>query len=135
MGLGGRLGSDLQWERPLRDWRDNAIYRRAELTLAAGAGNPLVPTMRLLRIASWATLVLCLILRAPAYAQTDEIQVYTGEINKPGEFSITLHNNFTPIGPKQSAFMGGVVPNHSLNGVPEYALGITPWLELGAYLP
>src|SRR5215471_4481324 len=31
--------------------------------------------------------------------------------------------------------MGGVVPNHSLNGVPEYALGVTPWLELGAYLP
>ena len=31
--------------------------------------------------------------------------------------------------------MGAVVPNHSLNGVPEYALGSTPWLELGAYLP
>ena len=72
---------------------------------------------------------------APAYAQTDEIQVYTGEINKPGEFSITLHDNYTPIGPTQPAFTGGVVPNHSLNGVPEYALGINPWLELGAYLP
>ena len=79
--------------------------------------------MRLLRIASGAILVLCFVLVAAAYAQTDEIQVYTGEINKPGEFSITLHNNFTPIGPKQPAFMGGVVPNHSLNGVPEYAVG------------
>jgi hypothetical protein len=76
-----------------------------------------------------------LVLLGSAYAQTDEIQVYTGEINKPGEFSITLHYNFTPIGPTQPAFVGGVVPNHSLNGVPEYALGITPWLELGAYLP
>jgi hypothetical protein len=46
-----------------------------------------------------------------------------------------LDGNFTPIGPKQPAFVGGVVLNHSLNGVPEYALGITPWLELGAYLP
>jgi hypothetical protein len=91
--------------------------------------------MRLLRIASGAILVLCVVLLAAAYAQTDEIQVYTGEINKPGEFSITLHNNFTPIGPKQPAFMGGVVPNHSLNGVPEYAMGVTPWLELGTYLP
>ena len=75
--------------------------------------------MRLLRLASAATLVLCLILLAPAYAQTDEIQVYTGEINKPGEFSTTLHNNFTPIGPKRPVFVGAVVPNHSLNGVPD----------------
>jgi hypothetical protein len=66
------------------------------MTLAAEGGNPLVPAIRLLRIVSWATLVLCLILLAPAYAQTDEIQVYTGEINKPGEFSITLHGNYTP---------------------------------------
>ena len=48
------------------------------------------------------------------YAQTDEIQVYTGEINKPGEFSVTLHGNYTPIGPTQPTFTGGVVPNHSL---------------------
>ena len=129
MGPSTKLGSDLQSERPLRGWQDNAVYRRAELSLAAGAGNPLVPAMRLLRIASTATLVLCLILLGSAYAQTDEIQVYTGEINKPGEFSITLHNNFTPIGPKQPAFVGAVVPNHSLNGVPEYALGSTPWLD------
>jgi hypothetical protein len=91
--------------------------------------------MRLLRMAGGATLFLCELLLAPAYAQTDEIQVYTGEINKPNEFSITLHDNYTPIGPTQPAFIGGVVPNHSLNGVPEYALGITPWLEFGAYLP
>jgi len=91
--------------------------------------------MRLLRMAGGATLFLSVLLPAPAYAQTDEIQVYTGEINKPNEFSITLHGNYTPLGPKQPAFIGGVVPNHSLNGVPEYALGITPWLELGAYQP
>ena len=80
-------------------------------------------------------MIRCLISLPTAHAQTDEIQVYTGEINKPGQFSITLHVNYTPIGPTQPAFIGGVVPNHSLNGVPEYALGITPWLELGAYLP
>ena len=70
--------------------------------------------MRLLRIAGGATPVLCVLLLAPAYAQTDEIQVYTGEINKPGEFSVTLHGNYTPIGPTQPTFTGGVVPNHSL---------------------
>jgi hypothetical protein len=64
----------------------------------------------MLRVAGEAILVLCLILLAPAYVQTDEIQVYTGEINKPGEFSITLHDNYTPIGRRQPAFIGGVVP-------------------------
>jgi len=88
--------------------------------------------MRLLRIASGAALVVCLVRLASAYAQTDEIQVYTGEINEPGELSIIVHNNYTPIGPTRPAFMGGIVPNHSLNGVPEYALGVTAWLELGA---
>jgi hypothetical protein len=72
---------------------------------------------------------------AAAAAQTDEVQVYTGEINRPGQFSITLHDNYTPIGPKQPAFPGAIVPDHSLNGVPEYGLGVTDWLELGAYLP
>ena len=71
----------------------------------------------------------------PSAAQTDEIQVYTGEINKPGEFSVTLHNNFTPSGRTQPDFPGGIVPNHALNGVPEYAYGMTDWWEVGAYAP
>jgi hypothetical protein len=76
-----------------------------------------------------------LVLSGAARAQTDEIQVYTGEINKPGEFSLTLHNNYTPIGRKTPAFPGGIVPDRDLNGVPEYAYGVYDWLELGAYLP
>jgi hypothetical protein len=86
-------------------------------------------------VAAGAGLMLGLFVPSPVRAQIDEIQVYTGEISKPGEFSITLHDNYTIIGPKQPAFIGGIVPDHSLNGVPEYGLGITPWLELGAYLP
>jgi hypothetical protein len=82
-----------------------------------------------------AALILCSLLPAAGRAQTDEIQVYTAEINDPGQFSITLHNNYTVIGPTRPAFSGGIVPDHSLNGVPEYGLGITPWFELGAYLP
>jgi hypothetical protein len=72
---------------------------------------------------------------AAARAQTDEIQVYNGEINKPGQFSVTLHNNYTPIGRKEPAFPGAIVPDHAWNGVPEYAYGVADWLELGAYLP
>jgi hypothetical protein len=70
-----------------------------------------------------------------AYAQTDEIQVYDATINEPGQFSLELHNNYTPIGRKQPDFTGGIVPNHTLNGVPEWAYGVADWLELGAYLP
>jgi hypothetical protein len=72
---------------------------------------------------------------AAGYAQTDEIQVYDAEINQPGQFSLQLHNNYTPFGRKRPDFAGGIAPNHTLNGVPEWALGITEWLELGAYAP
>jgi hypothetical protein len=70
-----------------------------------------------------------------AHAQTDEIQVYDAEINNPGQFSLQLHNNYTPIGRKEPDFPGGIVPNHTLNGVPEWAYGVVDWLELGAYMP
>ena len=29
----------------------------------------------------------------------------------------------------------GLVPNHSLNGTPELAYGVTDWWELGLYAP
>jgi hypothetical protein len=70
-----------------------------------------------------------------AYAQTDEIQVYDATINELGQFSVELHNNYTPIGRKLPDFVGGIVPNQTLNGVPEWASGVVDWLELGAYLP
>lgn len=70
-----------------------------------------------------------------AQAQTDEIQVYDASIVAPGQFGLTLHNNFTPIGRKQADLPGGIVPNHSLNGVPEFAYGVTDWFEAGLYLP
>ncbi|HWZ63954.1 MAG TPA: hypothetical protein VNX02_13105 [Steroidobacteraceae bacterium] len=70
-----------------------------------------------------------------AHAQTDEIQVYDAEIAAPGTFNLTWHNNFTPSGREQPDFEGGVVPNHALNGVPEWAYGVTDWFEAGTYLP
>jgi hypothetical protein len=76
-----------------------------------------------------------LLATAAAYAQTDEIQVYNAEINNPGQFSLQLHTNYTPIGRTSPDFPGGIVPNHTLNGVPEWAYGVVDWLELGAYVP
>jgi hypothetical protein len=70
-----------------------------------------------------------------ASAQTDEIQVYDGEIAEPGIFNLTWHNNYTPIGPKTAAFAGGLVNNRNLNGVTEFAYGVNDFFELGLYLP
>ncbi len=70
-----------------------------------------------------------------AQAQTDEIQVYDATIEAPGGTSLTLHNNYTPEGRAAPAFPGGLVPNHTENGVFEWALGVRPWWELGLYLP
>ena len=71
----------------------------------------------------------------PAEAQTDEIQVYNAQIATPGQFTLTLHNNFTPDGRTVPDFPGGIVPDHALNGVPEWAYGVTDWFEAGLYLP
>jgi hypothetical protein len=62
------------------------------------------------RIAAGAALIFCLPLSSAARAQIDEIQVYTGEINKPGVFSITMHDNYTAIGPQRPTFIGGIAP-------------------------
>src|SRR5690348_15358879 len=68
-------------------------------------------------------------------AQTDEIQVYDGGIAEPGTLGLTWHNNFTPDGQKTAAFPGGLINNRNLNGVTEWAYGVTDWFEAGLYLP
>src|SRR5438093_3709941 len=68
-------------------------------------------------------------------AQTDEIQVYDGGLAARGKFNLTLHTNFTPDGLTTPAFAGAFLPDKSLNGVPEWAYGVTAWFETGLYLP
>jgi hypothetical protein len=81
-------------------------------------------------------LLTLVVIGAPAaFAQTDEIQVYDGGLAPVGTFNLTVHNNFTPSGIKTPAFPGAVTSHHSLNGVPEWALGVTHWFEAGLYLP
>jgi hypothetical protein len=79
--------------------------------------------------------VILLTIPALASAQTDEIQVYDGGLASVGTFNLTLHNNFTPRGLTTPAFPGAVIADKSFNGVPEWALGVTPWFEAGLYLP
>jgi hypothetical protein len=66
---------------------------------------------------------------------TDEIQVYNAGIAAPGQFTIQQHLNTIPLGLKDPPFPGGLVSNHSLNGTPEFAYGVTDWWEVGLYLP
>jgi len=82
-----------------------------------------------------ALLILLAVAPALAFAQTDEIQVYDATIAPPGIANLTWHNNYTASGRQTAAEPGGVVPNHSLNGVPEWAYGVTDWFEAGLYLP
>jgi len=65
----------------------------------------------------------------------DEIQVYNAEINPPGRFSLQLHANYVPRGRTAAEFQGGMVPDGAFNGTPEFALGVTDFWEVGAYLP
>lgn len=82
-----------------------------------------------------ATVLFLIVGSATAFAQTDEIQVYDAEIAEPGVLNLMVHNNFTPEGLKTPRFPGGLVPNQTLNGVPEWAYGVTDWFEQGLYLP
>jgi hypothetical protein len=66
---------------------------------------------------------------------TDEIQVYTGDIEPVGVFGLTWHNNYTPNGLKTPSYPGALIDNHAYSSVTEWAYGVTPWFEAGLYLP
>jgi hypothetical protein len=70
----------------------------------------------------------------PAYA-VDEIQLYNAEIAEIGQWTVEQHLNYTFNGRREPDFPGGFAPNHSLNGTPEFAYGMTDWWELGFYIP
>jgi hypothetical protein len=90
-----------------------------------------------MRLAVLVFLVCVAIVSSPrrASAQTDEIQVYDGDLAPVGTFNLTWHNNYTPRGIATPAFPGAVVSDRSLNGTAEWAYGATPWFEAGLYLP
>jgi hypothetical protein len=79
-------------------------------------------------------LILLVASAVSAYA-VDEIQVYNAEIAKVGQWTMQLHLNNAFIGRKEPDFPGGLIPNHALNGTPEWAYGITDWWEMGFYAP
>ncbi len=69
------------------------------------------------------------------HAVNDEIQVYNAEIAKVDQWTLEQHLNYAIDGLKEPDFLGGLIPNHALNGTPELAYGITDWWEMGFYAP
>jgi hypothetical protein len=79
--------------------------------------------------------VAALVPAVAAAALPDEIQVYTNDINKPGEFGLELHVNTTPSGRSTPDFPGEIPPAHGWRLTPEFSYGATPSIELGLYTP
>ena len=68
-------------------------------------------------------------------AMQDEIQVYTDEINEPGERGIELHVNTTPKGVTTPSYPGEVINDHGWRVTPEFSLGLTKTTDIGLYVP
>jgi hypothetical protein len=72
----------------------------------------------------------------PAHAVLpDEIQVYTGDINAPGEFGLELHLNTTPSGISEPSYPREVTTPHGWRATAEFSYGLTSSVELGLYVP
>ena len=78
---------------------------------------------------------LLVVLSGGSARAVDEIQVYNAEIAPVGAFSIAQHLNYVFRGSTTPDFPGGIASNQTLNGTPEFAYGVTDWLELGLYAP
>ena len=81
------------------------------------------------------TLMAAMNLASPAWAASDEIQVYTDEMNDPGQYGVELHLNYVPKGSKEISHPGEIASNHRFQATPEFSYGITKSLEAGLYVP
>ena len=63
-----------------------------------------------------------------------EIQVYGDDLNQPGKFGLETHLNYTIDGHGSPEYSGQQPPNHVGRITFEPALGVTEFMEFGAYL-
>ena len=73
-------------------------------------------------------------LPACVVAAPEEIQVYTDDINDPGEFGIELHVNYALDGYRTPDYPGQLASHHVLQVTPEFSYGISKNWEAGLYL-
>jgi hypothetical protein len=69
----------------------------------------------------------------PAALDRFEIQVYEPDLEEPGGFALELHSNYTVEGARRAAHPGEIPPHRTARFTLEPALGVTSWLEVGAY--
>ncbi|HTK33780.1 MAG TPA: hypothetical protein VL358_00665 [Caulobacteraceae bacterium] len=74
-------------------------------------------------------------LPAAARAAPEEIQVYMDEMNARGKFGLDVHTNYVASGDFTPSYPGEQSNVHRFRVTPEFSYGLTPDLELGAYLP
>ena len=65
----------------------------------------------------------------------DEIQVYTDDINQPGEWGVEVHVNTTLKGVTTQSFPGEIVNHHGLRVTPEISRGLSKTVDVGLYIP
>lgn len=70
-----------------------------------------------------------------ALAAADEIQVYTEELNDPGQYGVELHVNYAIEGAKQPGYTGESPAHHMSQVTPEFSYGINKNWEAGMYVP
>lgn len=68
-------------------------------------------------------------------AAPDEIEVYTDEMSKPGQYGMELHLNRSIKGVQTPGYPGQMPPHHVTQVTPEFFYGISNELEAGLYLP
>lgn len=80
-------------------------------------------------------IALSALISANAWGASDEIQVYTDEMNDPGQYGVELHMNYVPKGDKSEWREGAMASNHRFQMTPEFSYGISKYLEAGLYVP
>lgn len=82
-----------------------------------------------------AALMAFVCISSPAIAAPEEIQVYMDELNQPGEIGLDVHNNYVLSGRSEVDYEGQQPSLHRYRVTPEWSLGLSHSLELGAYVP
>ena len=75
------------------------------------------------------------VLSSNVWGASDEIQVYTDEMNKVGQYGVELHLNYVQVGSKALSHAGEIPSNHRFQATPEFSYGINQSLEVGLYVP
>jgi hypothetical protein len=67
-------------------------------------------------------------------AAPEEVQVYTDDVNEPGEFGLEMHINYTVDGFRTPSYAGNLPSHHVLQVTPEFSYGFAKHWDAGLYL-